>query len=437
MGPDKKTTSWLYEETKRWTQNGLISNSQAEAIKGLYPLTKTERPWGLLVFSGIGAVIIGLGIILLFAYNWEKMTKFSKLAVIFMALISSHGIGVRMFLSSERFKGLGEAISVLGTMLFGAGIWLVASIYHIEEHYPNAFFIWAFGALLLTLAMPSVLQGILAAVLFAIWSGAEAIEFHQPMLWAIPLLLSIFVLAHQKASKVLLAVVMLSLWVTIGFVSGSYLKDELILLILLSVSACYMAAGHISGWYGRFRESKGVYNSLGFVGFIIFLYILSFDEMVKEVYRTAPKMSPAQLLYFLLPAALAVVGWVWVLWKMFSAGEFRKRYELLLIPLVLIFGFLHLLAGPGTFSVAVAVFNVVFLAQSVLMMGRGCRDGQMAPTVVGSLMLIALTIGRYVDLFESLFARGVIFIVVGAILFAEGIFYIRSRKKLRAKTETE
>ncbi len=437
MGPDKKTTSWLYEETRKWTQNGIINNSQAEAIKGLYPLPKAERPWGLLVFSGIGAVIIGLGIILLFAYNWEKMTKFSKLAVVFAALIVSHSIGVRMFLRSERFKGLGEAITVLGTMLFGAGIWLVASIYHIEEHYPNAFFVWAFGALLLALAMPSVIQGILAAALLAIWAGAEAIEFDQPMFWAIPLLLSIFVLAYQKASKVLLVVVMLSLGVTMGFVAGSYLENELILLILLSLSACYMAAGHISGWYGRFRESKGTYNSLGFAGYIIFLYILSFNEMAKEIYKTAPKVSSGQLLYFLLPAALAVAGWVWVLWKMFNAGEFRKRYELLLIPLVLVFGYWQLLTGRGAFPVAIAVFNVVFLAQSVLMMGRGCRDGEMASTVVGSLMLIALTIGRYVDLFESLIVRGVVFIVVGAILFAEGIFYIRSRKKLRAKTEAE
>lgn len=437
MEPDKKTTSWLHEETKRWTQNGIINSSQAEAIKGLYPLQKADRPWGLLVFSGIGAVIIGLGIILLFAYNWDKMTKFSKLAVIFLALIISHSIGMRLFLKSERFKGLGEAISVLGTMLFGAGIWLVASIYHIEEHYPNAFFVWALGAFLLAMAMPSVLQGILAAVLLAIWAGAESMEFYRPMFWAIPLLLCVFVLAHRRISKLLLVVVMLSLWVTTAFLAGSYFESWLTLLILLSISACYMAAGYISSWYGSFRESKGIYTSLGFAGFIIFLYILSFKEMAEEIYKTTPKMSPGQLICFLLPAVLAVIGWVWVLWKMFSVGEFKKRYELLLIPLVLVFGFLHLLARRETFPVAVAVFNVVFLAQSVLMMGRGCRDGQIAPTVVGSLMLIALTIGRYVDLFESLFTRGIIFVIVGVLIFAEGIFYVRSRKKLQAKVETE
>jgi hypothetical protein len=268
------------------------------------------------------------------------------------------------------------------------------------------------------------------------WAGAEASDFGRPMFWAVPLLLCVFVLAHKRTSKLLLVVTILSLMVTTAYLAGSYFESWSTLLVLLSLSACCMAAGHVSGWFGRFRQSKGVYNALGFAGFVIFLYMLSFHALAEEIYKTPPKFSPAQMFYFLLSAALAVLVWAWVLWKMFVAGEFKERYELLLVPLVLIFGFLHLLIGLGMFSVAIVVFNVVFLAQSVLMIGRGCRNGQIAPTVVGSLMLIALAIGRYVDLFESLFTRGIIFIVVGAVLFAEGIFYIRSRKKLQVKTET-
>ena len=41
-------------------------------------------------------------------------------------------------------------------MLFGAGIWLVAQVYHIEEHFPDGFLIWGIGALALAWAMPSI-----------------------------------------------------------------------------------------------------------------------------------------------------------------------------------------------------------------------------------------------------------------------------------------
>ena len=40
-----------------------------------------------------------------------------------------------------------KSLHLAGTILFGAGIWLVAQIYHIDEHYPNAFFFWGFGAM--------------------------------------------------------------------------------------------------------------------------------------------------------------------------------------------------------------------------------------------------------------------------------------------------
>ncbi len=39
-------------------------------------------------------------------------------------------------------------------MFYGAGIWLVAQIYNIDEHYPNGFLFWALGALAMAWAMP-------------------------------------------------------------------------------------------------------------------------------------------------------------------------------------------------------------------------------------------------------------------------------------------
>ena len=148
-GQDDKI-SWLHCEVERWAREGVIDTSQLQSIKSLYPQQiKKSQPWALVIFSGIGAVIIGLGIILLFAYNWDKMSKYAKLAIVFGSLIFSHIIGITLFLRTQRFKGIGEAVCLLGTMLFGAGIWLIAQIYHIEEHYPNAFLLWAIGAILL------------------------------------------------------------------------------------------------------------------------------------------------------------------------------------------------------------------------------------------------------------------------------------------------
>lgn len=74
-------------------------------------------------------------------------------------------------------------------MLFGAGIWLVAQIYHIEEHYPNGFLIWGLGAMALAWALPSVARAILAVLLLVLWNGFEVFDFKNPQALS-PLLIS-------------------------------------------------------------------------------------------------------------------------------------------------------------------------------------------------------------------------------------------------------
>jgi hypothetical protein len=47
------------------------------------------------------------------------------------------------------------------------------------------------------------------------------------------------------------------------------------------------------------------------------------------------------------------------------------------------------------------------------------------------LLLVALISARYFDLFESLAIRGLIFLLVGGLLFAEGILFRRARRLAR------
>jgi hypothetical protein len=106
-------------------------------------------------------------------------------------------------------------------------------------------------------------------------------------------------------------------------------------------------------------------------------------------------------------------------------------FDFFLMPLALILFCYQMffLRAFDKWSMAMMLFNFVFLAHAVSMMARGCRDVKLVPAIVGSLLLAALTIARYFDLFDSLAIRGFIFIAVGIILFAQGFFYIRAKKK--------
>ena len=89
----RKNIKWLLAEIDLWLNDGLIASEQAELIKRRYPLPGQESAWGRIIFISMGAVLFGLGVILLFAYNWERMHKFAKLAAIIMALLTAHGTG--------------------------------------------------------------------------------------------------------------------------------------------------------------------------------------------------------------------------------------------------------------------------------------------------------------------------------------------------------
>ena len=68
---------WLLLEIEGWVRDGFIDEKQALALRGRYPAPE-ERNWGMIVLTSVGSVIFGLGLILIIAYNWEKMGRYVK-----------------------------------------------------------------------------------------------------------------------------------------------------------------------------------------------------------------------------------------------------------------------------------------------------------------------------------------------------------------------
>jgi hypothetical protein len=249
---------WLREQLLLWVAQGIVSPAQANRIRSLYPEPKAGAPWGTIIFAGLGAVVFGLGVILLFAYNWQAIPKAGKLAVIFLAILAAHGAGQWLLAKPGWQRPVGEALAVLGTMLYGAGIWLVAQIYHIQEHYPNGFLFWALGALALAWAMPSVAQGILAVVLLCIWGCSEAWGFDRAM-HAAPLLLLVAGggLAWWLRSVLLLVLVLAGFTLALLAAAGS-LTGDLVLPVWLCVAAGFIAVGKLSRCGSWFPGSSAV-----------------------------------------------------------------------------------------------------------------------------------------------------------------------------------
>jgi uncharacterized membrane protein len=432
----KKNIKWLLVEIDQWLIEGLIAADQAENLKRRYQVSEPGSAWGRIIFFSIGAILFGLGVILLFAYNWEKMHKFAKLAVIVLVLLTAHASGFWLRQSAGRYRTAGEGLHLTGTMLFGAGIWLVAQIYHIDEHYPNAFFIWSLGALTMAWTLPSISHGILATVLLVLWNGFEAFDFKNPDLISPFIILGgLTPLAWVNRSRVLLATTTCAFMLMLAFSVATVGGDLAFLLVFFS--ACILiAAGLLFRRTGDFPGSGPVLLFVGYSVYIATLFVLSFFHHGKGLFTIHFDTLPAGIYFFSL--SITAIGLlIWAYWPVFqrpqnTLADLRIDYYVVLITLFLVvlntLGVLDLRGWTGA-----AVFNLIFLFHSIMLIVSGCKKLDIKSTTAGCLLVAFISMARYTDLFVSLLARSSVFLLMGAALFAVGLYYSRTKKQLQEK----
>ncbi len=427
-----KHNRWLQEQIGAWLDEGLIERVLAETLRARYPVGHQDIPWSRVILSSVGAVVFGLGVILFFAYNWADMHKFAKLALVLAAVPAAHGTGFYLSASPDAKRGLVEGLHVMGTMLFGAGIWLVAQIYHIDEHYPNAFFVWGLGALALAWAMPSIAQGLMAVLLVFLWGCFETFDFFSANHlgpWVV--LVGIVPLAWMQRSRILLFFALIAFIALYAF-SAARVEGDSVVGALFYCACLYMAAGRLSR-RSRFPESSPVLAVVGYSVYLVLVYMFSFEEVTRELANVNLE-GVLEWSYFLAPLVGAMLLWLALLatggWQ---RADFTRRWE---VGLVVAAMALVLISEFGSYRGGVAgvtlLFNLVFLGHCIVFIIRGTGQLSWKLVSLGCVLLSALVFARFLDLFESLLMRSAIFLILGAGLFLIGNFYSRRKKRQSA-----
>jgi len=130
-----KQRAWLLEALQAWRGRGIVSEEQAGRILDLYEtpaaIAERQRSRGIFTLMGVAALLVGLAVLLLIGYNWAAMPRGLKLTAIFGAVAAAHGGGVYLRYARQ-VDQLSEVAFFLGCLFYGAGIWLVAQIFHLR-----------------------------------------------------------------------------------------------------------------------------------------------------------------------------------------------------------------------------------------------------------------------------------------------------------------
>jgi uncharacterized membrane protein len=429
-----KHTRWLNGEINRWLEERVISPEQAETLRNRYRDHSSAVPWGLLVFASAGAIVVGLGVILLIAYNWDDIPKAGKLALVFVALIAAHVTGIRLLRRDGWQPKLGEALVLLGTMIFGAGIWLVAQVYNIDEHYPNGFLFWALGALGMAWAIRSTAHGLVAVVLLVIWGGCETFGFRDPEYASILLLVfGVMTLAWRLKSVLLLSAALIGIQFLFAVNVGIWGSSAYAFTFSLALGALLVAAARLlEPKTPAFSDGPAALAFFGQGAFIVCGYLLTFEHSAEHLlnWNYNPGFQPTKAMVFGWTLfAGGIAGWVMLAWQAVQRRNLEVRREEWLIPIALLYCYGMAASGAQGWGGFIAwSFDLILLGIAAMWIWRGCQESRLLPTVVGSLLLSAVVLARYLDLFESLASRGVAFIVLGAIFIAEAMYYRKVRR---------
>ncbi len=413
-----------------WQRDGLLSPEASEALWTRYRLGEPEPGGpGILAVYVLGALLVGAGVISLVAWNWESMSAAAKLAVIGGAMVACHAGGFALWQGGGRMPRLGHALAFLGTLVFGAGVGLVAQIFHVSGVWWAGFGAFAAGALAAGVLYPSLPTLLLGAVLALGVAGPGLAQDHpRPGVlagWA--LAVALLALAWRARSRALAVVTALGLAATLsGALLGARDADWIALALAAlaaALAATPLAAAPLSARGDTGARLSAALRPVGRLGFQAVAYVLSFSELARHVrldrWPLEAVVATAPALAFAVAAALTGLRRAEV--DPLARGESM----LLTATTVALAAGMSLEGGLGTALVANMV--IAFLAAGRIV--RGLASLERAPFWEGIAGAGLLTVSRFVSLETQLWLKGAGFIACGAAVMIAGVTFERRRAR--------
>lgn len=155
-----------------WQKSKLLTKKKADELRLSLQAAEPEvSSKALGLFSYIGAVLMGLGVILFFASNWRSMTPMLKEAVLMAGLIASGWTGFVLAFERKTYVKVGSALLFLNLILFGASVFLVAQMYHLRLNFWLGMLLWSAAAFYFGFALKSRMHVWLGIPLFLFFVG--------------------------------------------------------------------------------------------------------------------------------------------------------------------------------------------------------------------------------------------------------------------------
>ena len=146
---DRSGIRWLLAELPELTARGVLSSETAEALQQHYASEVPTEPRriGFVLSAILGSLLIGAGIVLLVAHNWDFLNRPVRCAIAFAPLVLSHGLGIFVLLRRNESAPWRESAAILNVAATGTAMALVSQTYQIQGDFARFILVWMLLAL--------------------------------------------------------------------------------------------------------------------------------------------------------------------------------------------------------------------------------------------------------------------------------------------------
>lgn len=390
----------VHKALDHWEKEGHLTKKKADELRESLPEADSNN--AIRIFSALGAVLVGLGVILFVASNWGSLTPFFKVILLMVAMLGTGWTGYYYAYEKKTYERTGLALLFVNVFVFGASIFLIGQIYNLPLNFWWGMLLWFLGAAFFAYILESKMHLWLSVPLFVFFLG-----------W----------LRSEIAT---------------GFSEFGFLFDDrsniLSLLPVIGLALTSLAVLHRSSKHTRFGES-----TLFHWGIFLVLFAVVISTVDKEVF------FPVFDLRFDRIAVISIAVTVFLALGAMIKGRFQThqgRYAIgaLAAYLVFLYGIAHVprllgfevsyMASPPmvTGLYVVHVLLAFVLLMTVIWYGTMLRlPGYINMGIVG--LAVAILIQYFTWAFQLL-DRSVFFIIGGALILALSAVLEKQRRKL-------
>jgi uncharacterized membrane protein len=422
--PQRETfLNWLGDQLPAWTREGLLTEDQARRIRARYDFREGEMDRragpGRLVAAILvmGALLVGAGILAFIASNWEGMPDAARLALVFTGVVGLNAAGYELAFRRADFPRLGQALLLAGALAYGAGVFLVAQIFHLSGDWTGAFLLWGVGALTVAAAVRSAPVFGVAAAALAVWAAGEAVDFERNRLVTLGVLAgTLLPLACWRgcAKHAAIAAGALAVYFAVTPAQWDRKAEDLLPSAWLAVAGAFVAVAAV---HARFGSALGApWRHLGAFGAMAATFALGFKDLAEE-------LAPRAAMEGVVPghvALLVVAGAAGAL-ALALARDRAARIEAAAALAAVALGVLWLLGidreTAGVFALA---SNFAFFGGALGLVAAGYRERRGALAYQGLAWFGLGLVGRYCEYGYRFIDKSLFFVVGGLLLLGLG-----------------